>query len=104
MALLLATSFGGASADDVRAKAKKRLSIMEHWPRESKSRIFLVQNTTDVHHYNIHFKPLWERLGGIVTNGLSTSGDHTAWVYSQEGGHISETQDMASEIVKRVLL
>lgn len=81
-----------------------RVNMVPRWSKVQSSRVFLVQNVLDKHHYNIHFKPFWNFLGGGHHHGVSTSGRHTAWTYENDAGHVAETLEMAQEIIQRLNL
>lgn len=85
--------------DEARQEFKDRLDMTVRWSKVSSSRAIILQNILDDHHYDVHFKPFWQSLGGEPeVEGLSASGRHLAWVYRQEGGHVPETMDMARKI------
>lgn len=91
----------GMPKEDVRREFANRVDMTTKWAGVKSSKAFFVQNTTDGHHYNKHFRPIWKALGGDPDQeGISYSGRHIAWVYSQDGGHIPETQEMAHKIIE----
>ena len=99
VALIRKRCFDDMPEDAIRREFSHRVDMAARWRDVQKSRAFLVQNELDIHHYDVHFKPLWHALGGQLTPGVSSCGRHSAWVYRQEGGHISETMDMARKVV-----
>lgn len=96
--------FDNLSDEEILRDYLKRVDMEARWQTVSNSRIILVQNLTDLHHYEVHFKPFWKSLGGDPVLGVSRAGRHTAWLYQQEGGHIPETMGMAKEIVSMLKL
>jgi hypothetical protein len=94
--------FGGASDEQVRAEFPHLVDMSKRWDGFSSSRAVLIQNELDFHHYNVHFKPFWETLGGAFQHGISHAGVHTAWIYTDEGGHVPETPEMAQKIIAMV--
>lgn len=99
VALASEACFGSAAVERVRAQFADRLDMVRRWSSKPGSRVIMVQNELDVHHYEGHFKPFWESLGGTVQQGWSANGVHRSWVYSAEGGHVPETIPMAKEII-----
>jgi hypothetical protein len=91
--------FGGASEEQVRSDFADLVNMSSRWSGLSSSRAILIQNELDVHHYDAHFKPFWNTLGGLVRHGKSNAGTHSAWVYTNENGHTPETPEMAQEII-----
>ena len=91
--------FDGASASDISQEYTQQVNMIKRWANVKNSRVLLVQNVLDTHHYDIHFKPFWKSLGGSSTLGISSSGPNTSLIYRQEGGHIPETEDMAKDII-----
>lgn len=97
---LVAQTCFGMTKEDVNERFKNRVDMKSAWSGNSKSKAFFVQNLEDGHHYKIHFKPMWDSLGGEELNdGINRLGHHTAWIYRHEGGHIPETKEMAKEII-----
>lgn len=97
---LVAQTCFGMTKENVKERFKNRVDMKSAWSGNSKSKAFFVQNLEDGHHYKIHFKPMWDSLGGEEPNdGINRLGHHTAWIYRQEGGHIPETKEMAKEII-----
>lgn len=94
--------FGGSAIEQTRADFAARLDMVTRWSENQVSRAILVQNELDVHHYDVHFKPFWNSLGGSVHQGWSYAGTHQAWVYRSPDGHVPETVEMALEIVSAV--
>ncbi|MES3709724.1 hypothetical protein QC590_15975 [Pseudomonas putida] len=95
----------GISKEEVRRQFANRVDMTTRWASVKHSKAFLVQNTTDTHHHNKHFKPFWESIGGNPDQeGISYADRHIAWVYTADGGHGPETQDMAKEIIKLLSL
>lgn len=93
----------GVPQDKIKRDYPERVDMKEAWRNKNKSRAFFVQNLEDGHHYDVHFKPMWESLGcEPAQEGVTYSGRHIAWIYRQQGGHIPETKEMASEIVKKL--
>ena len=86
----------------IRDSFLNRVDMIARWSKVKLSRAFLVQNTLDHHHYDVHFKPFWNFLGGVSCFGFSSAGRHNAWVYQDEGGHVAETLEMAKEIIKKL--
>ena len=86
--------------ESARNTFRDRLDMTARWSTVECSRVILLQNILDDHHYDVHFKPFWSSLGGEPdVEGLSASGRHLAWVYRQEGGHVPETIDMARKVI-----
>lgn len=97
--------FPGMSERAVRRKFSDRVNMTSRWGKVNSSRAFLVQNILDAHHYEVHFKPIWEALGGDPNQeGISNAGRHVAWVYRQEGGHVPETIEMTQKIIEMLEL
>jgi hypothetical protein len=96
--------FDSLTAEEIARDYSNRVNMEARWKTVSESKVFLVQNLTDSHHYKIHFSPFWESLGGKSVLGISQAGRHTAWLYEQEGGHIPETIEMAKEIISLLKL
>ena len=92
--------FEDMSSDAVRENFPDRVDMVSRWAAVKQSRVILVQNILDDHHYDVHFQPFWKSLGGgDPAEGLFECGRHVAWVYRQEGGHIPETKEMAQKII-----
>lgn len=91
--------FDNLPQNEIRRNFSDRVDMAMRWKSVNKSKAFLIQNQTDTHHYNVHFLPFWESLGGTAASGVTHAGRHTAWVYHQEGGHIPESKEMAQEII-----
>lgn len=97
--LVCKTCFG-MSKEDVHQQFEKRVDMTRRWEDVKYSKAFIVQNTTDTHHYIKHYTPFWRALGGNPeAAGVSYAGRHLAWLYTAEGGHGPETKDMANEII-----
>lgn len=96
--------FNNLTQEEIRSNFSNRVDMAKRWESVEESRVFLVQNQTDTHHYNIHFAPFWKSLGGTAAPGVERAGKHTAWVYHQEGGHIPESKEMAQEIISMLKL
>lgn len=87
--------------DIIRRDFADRVDMTTRWQNVESSRAFFVQNILDEHHYKVHFKPIWQALGGDPEQeGISYSGRHIAWVYRQDGGHVPETKEMANKIIE----
>lgn len=105
VALIRKTCFDNLSEEEIRDKYPSRVQMISLWENVKESRVILLQNITDNHHYNTHFKPFWASLGGLDFNeGLHKSGKHTAWIYNQEGGHIPETLEMAKKAIDMAII
>lgn len=91
----------GMPKESVRLDFSSRVDMTTRWINIQNSRAFLVQNTDDWHHHNVHFKPFWTSLGGDPgQEGVAYAGRHIAWVHKQEGGHVPETKEMAKKIIE----
>lgn len=91
------------SKEDLRSTYTDRIDMKVRWESVKNSRAVIVQNITDEHHYNDHFKDFWTSLGGDPEAiGITRQGNHIAWIYSQEGGHVAETKEMALELFKEL--
>ena len=95
--------FFGLSIDKIYENYADRVDMITRYKKVYKSKVFLVQNIQDKHHYEVHFKPFLNSLGGTPSMGISTFGRHISWVYNQEGGHIPEDKEMAKHIIKSVI-
>ncbi|WP_156925256.1 hypothetical protein [Nitratidesulfovibrio termitidis] len=100
VALVRQACFGDMSADRIRHGFARRVDMTSRWSDVCNSRVFLVQNDLDAHHYKAHFIPFWASLGGEPVYGLSRFGRHTSWIYSDKGGHGPETFEMAQKIIE----
>lgn len=104
VALVRQHCFDNLTAEEILHDYPERVNMEARWKNVKESKVFLVQNLTDVHHYDVHFSPFWKSLGGDPVLGISHAGRHTAWLYEQEGGHIPETMEMAREIISMLQL
>lgn len=103
VSLIKEICFETKSTEEISLKFRDRISMSNRWKSVKKSKAFIVQNETDTHHYNEHFMPFIQSLGGIPQPGISYIGKHTAWLYQSPGGHISETKEMAKNIISIIL-
>lgn len=99
VALVRRHCFNDLSQEQIIRDFPDRVNMELRWKNVKHSRAFLVQNETDTHHYEVHFLPFWKSLGGIATAGIREAGQHKAWLYHQEGGHIPESMEMAQKII-----
>lgn len=100
---LMSQTCFGMSKEALRSSHPDRVDMKVRWESVKNSRAVIVQNTTDEHHYNDHFKAFWVSLGGYPDIfGIVRQGNHIAWVYSQEGGHVAETKEMALQLFKEL--
>ena len=76
-----------------------RVDMAQAWMNNKISRVILIQNTLDTHHYACHFNPLWEALGGTTEGGAASGCGHYAWLYSELWGHVPESEQMTPEIL-----
>ena len=80
--------FGGISREEARTRFSRRFSICENADLLRNRRILLVQNTLDLHHYEVHYEPLCEALG--VDPGHETTGRNSTvlrFLFAEERGH-----------------
>lgn len=99
VALVRKSCFDDLPEDVIRHDYSDRVDMTSRWKNVNSSKVFLVQNELDVHHYDVHFKPFWKALGGSLEQEFSCSNEHRAWIYRQEGGHVPETIEMAQKII-----
>ncbi|ETF04721.1 hypothetical protein W822_04185 [Advenella kashmirensis W13003] len=99
VALIRKACFDDMPEREIRSSFGDRVDMSLKWKAIRESSMIIVQNKLDRHHFSKHFMPLWNALGGEVTNGLSHSGQHTAWLYSDPAGHVPETKEMARQLV-----
>lgn len=93
--------FGGLDENKIYDNFLNRIDMIDRYKTVNKSRVFLVQNILDQHHYETHYKPFITSLGGdSALPGISKFGRHISWLYSQEGGHVPETIEMAQQIIQ----
>ncbi|MCS0630974.1 hypothetical protein NX786_16705 [Telluria mixta] len=97
--LVRQTCFGGLPGERIRTEFGHLVDMTRRWSPMTGSRAVMIQNELDVHHYDVHFKPFWQVLGGKVQHGISHTGTHLAWVYTNEHGHVPETPEMAQKII-----
>ncbi|GIX24536.1 MAG: hypothetical protein KatS3mg122_1767 [Caldimonas sp.] len=103
VALVRQWCFSGWDEERIRDTFADRVNMISRWDNVGRSRVVLVQNELDEHHYSIHFKPFWESLGGgRAAMGICRAGKHVAWVYRDERGHVPETLEMARKIVSLI--
>lgn len=65
--------------------------------KPSGSRILLVQNIQDHHHYEEHFKPFWRKLS-FTTEGWDIKFHNYALIYDHESGHGGEPPEIFEKI------
>lgn len=94
--------FDDMAEAEIRTAYPARVNMIAAWA-DCRSRAFLVQNTLDKHHHEVHFRPLWESFGGEVGEGISNAGPHVAWVYRDERGHAPESEQMAAQLIRLAL-
>lgn len=99
VALVQKFCFDDDTEEQIRAQYAPRVDMRVQWAQFNQSRAILIQNELDVHHYDVHFKPFWASLGGAVQHGISSTGIHKAWVYTDENGHVPESPEMAQQII-----
>lgn len=99
VALLSQWCFGSDAVKQVREQFLDRLDMTVRWASKPASRVVMVQNALDLHHYNVHYKPFWTALGGVLQEGWTSAGPHKSWVYKDQGGHVPETIEMVGQIV-----
>ncbi len=95
--------FDSLDAREIYYLFTSRVDMSFHWKSVTQSRILLLQNILDTHHYEVHFKPFWHSLGGDPSKekeGLFYAKQHLAWIYQQEGGHTPETEEMMLKAVE----
>jgi acyl carrier protein len=63
------------------------------------TRLVIVQNEQDTHHYEEHYKPFCDELGLPYGGGVNAEGDAMSMVYSSPSGHGAEPIDVAREII-----
>ena len=64
------------------------------------SRMIIVQNLEDTHHYDVHFKPLWSKLSDDE-EGLCRMYHNQAVLFEHEAGHeIGEPPEIFNQIQK----
>ncbi|WP_416189513.1 hypothetical protein ACM67B_10140 [Neisseria sp. CCUG17229] len=88
---------------EVHYRFTSRVDMSFHWRDVTQSRILLLQNILDAHHYEVHFKPFWHAVGGEhlkEKEGLFYAKQNIAWVYQQEGGHVPETEEMMLKAIE----
>lgn len=94
--------FGGQAEASIRSEFGSRVDMRDAWSRVDQSRVILVQNKYDTHHYDCHFKPFWTSLGGNLEGGRSADGRHYAWLYEDARGHVPESEQMVPEILRLI--
>lgn len=62
------------------------------------SRFFIVQNTQDNHHYEEHFKPLWQQVS-MKNEGWCSNNHNYALLYDHESGHGGEPSEVFEKII-----
>lgn len=92
--------FGGQTETVIYNEFGARIDMKEAWSRVDRSRVILVQNKYDSHHYIDHFQPFWTALGGNPEGGRTADGRHYAWLYEDTRGHVPETEQMVPEILR----
>lgn len=91
--------FGGATEEQIRGRFGNLVDMTARWKGLTSARAILIQNELDVHHYEAHFKPFWQAMGGSLQQGVSHAGLHLAWIYTDQNGHAPETPEMAQKII-----
>jgi len=98
--------FESLPEDVIRAEMDYRVNIMalRKSKEKNKSRVILVQNILDHHHFSSHFSPLWAEIGGayLEDDGWYSAGNNLAYLYKDSRGHIAETEEMTCEIMERL--
>ena len=101
--LIREVCFGDLPESDIRSRFPLRVDMSKTWEAVQNSRVVLIQNILDEHHYMDHFLPFWASLGGSGnTEGWFSAGRHAAWIYRDIGGHASETEKMATQIIRHI--
>lgn len=102
--------FPGMKDDEIREKFSARLSLIANLPKLRRSRLFIVQNTQDAHHYSEHFLPFMNALAPGFSpeagSGIQRipGTNSFAWLYSHPDGHMAETLEMSEAIISRLSL
>jgi pimeloyl-ACP methyl ester carboxylesterase len=91
--------FGSKIEKQIKEQFGPRVNMGQAWRSNRSSRVILIQNKLDTHHYACHFRPFWESLGGTAEGGASADGRHYAWLYSDPRGHGSESVQMIPVIL-----
>lgn len=91
--------FEGRSAVDIQQMFGHRVNMGQAWVNNRNSRVILVQNKLDTHHYNCHYQPFWAALGGNPEGGRTVDGRHYAWLYEDARGHGPESEQMIPKIL-----
>ncbi len=95
--------FGGKPTKEIQEQYGSRINMVQAWRNNRSSRVILLQNALDAHHYAYHFTPFWESLGGSNEGGAAAGGRHYAWLYSDSRGHYApEPEQMIPEIVNLI--
>lgn len=86
--------FAGRDRETALAEFPRRLSLLENVDALSRSRILLMQNRLDRHHYFNHYKPLCAAMGTDYNHDPKADPVHRI-IFSHEDGHkAAETQDV----------
>ncbi|MGH7183774.1 MAG: hypothetical protein ACREJN_17610 [Nitrospiraceae bacterium] len=94
--------FRNQPAQHIQEHFGTRVNMAQAWRRNRTSRVILIQNKLDTHHYACHFRPYWEALGGTAEGGASADGRHYAWLYSDSNGHAPESEQMVPGILSLI--
>jgi hypothetical protein len=70
--------------------------------KNSNSRVLIVQNTLDEHHWRVHYPPFAKEMGLPMASGISKDGKHRAIIYDDPRGHVAETPEIFAEIMRNV--
>lgn len=97
--------FDGLSSNAVSESYPNLVDMVAVWGKEGSSRAVMVQNLNDRHHFDDHFVPFFEKQIGVAPfeKGWSNFGNHMSWIYEDSRGHAPETEDMASEIIEKII-
>ncbi|MEW5680650.1 DUF6270 domain-containing protein [Comamonas kerstersii] len=92
-----------ADSDDIsiRESYNHRINMEKKWLNNRNSKIVLIQNTLDEHHYKMHFKPFWSALTNNSQEGVRV-GNYFSYIYEDVKGHAPESEDMVSKILEFV--
>lgn len=77
--------------------------LRNKWNPEITSRVCLVQNKLDAHHYDHHWLPFWLHLGGSHVDGLASACSHRSLTYLDPNGHCAESIGMTKMIISDML-
>ncbi|MDR0580387.1 MAG: hypothetical protein LBG21_07295 [Campylobacteraceae bacterium] len=102
VALICQCCFENMQEDTIRLCFSDRVNMVSRWKNINVSRVFMVQNTLDGHHWEKHYQPFAKAMGLPLKSGISKDGRHRSLIYDDPRGHIPESPEIFVEIMRNI--